>query len=57
MLTMDISQRYINFNFTDRHTLWLVQLKSVDMSLHVTAGKLICAANNPHWVVIGISLH
>ena len=34
MLTMDISQRYI---FTDRHTLY----KTVDILLHVTAGKLV----------------
>jgi hypothetical protein len=32
--------------------------KSVDMLLHyVTAGKLIRADNNRHWVDIGISLY
>jgi hypothetical protein len=30
---------------------------SVDMLLHVTAGKLICADNNPHRVAIGISFY
>jgi hypothetical protein len=31
--------------------------KSVDMLLHVTADKLICADNNPQWVAIGISFY
>jgi hypothetical protein len=26
--------------------------KSVDMLIDVTAGKLLCADNNPHWVAI-----
>ena len=52
MLTMDISQRYI---FTDRHTFYKSPL-TVEMLLHVTAGKLICAANNPHWLAIFVQV-
>jgi transcriptional regulator of met regulon len=65
MNTMNYAGRIISYYANNGHiseaskiykqTVYLIQ-KSVDILLHVIAGRLICADNNPHWVALGILL-